>query len=185
MDIFIKLLLFHIGWSVFPVTLVFSVYLPNQVQFIAPYPSPTLTLSPSHSSTPSNTETPTFTPTPKPTNTPTPSLTPTPSPTPLPTVVPVTSNQLDEWFTTYSNHYGVDRQKLWNVAVCESHLRPSATNGDYGGLYQFSTNTWISTRRAMNLDTNPTLRFNPEEAIRTASFKISTVGLSPWPNCGK
>jgi hypothetical protein len=37
----------------------------------------------------------------------------------------------------------------------------------------------------MNLDPNPELRFNPEEAIKTAAFKISTVGFSPWPNCGK
>jgi hypothetical protein len=59
------------------------------------------------------------------------------------------------------------------------------TNGVYGGLFQFSSSTWISTRQAMNLDTNTELRFNPEEAIRTAAFKISTMGLSPWPNCGK
>jgi len=58
-------------------------------------------------------------------------------------------------------------------------------NGDYGGLYQFATNTWKTTRQKMNMDPHPDLRFNPEEAIRTAAFKISTVGLSPWPNCGK
>ena len=37
----------------------------------------------------------------------------------------------------------------------------------------------------MNMDPNPELRFHPEEAIRTAAFKISTAGLAPWPNCGK
>lgn len=71
------------------------------------------------------------------------------------------------------------------MAVCESNLKPHAKNGDYGGLYQFSARTWKSTRQAMNLDTDPNLRFNPEEAIKTAAFKISTSGLSAWPNCNK
>lgn len=134
-------------------------------------------------------------PTPSPTNTPIPTTTPTitPSPTkkplptktPTPSPVPVTASELDEWFTRYSNHYSIERIKLWKIAVCESNLKPHATNGDYGGLYQFSTNTWKATRRAMNLDSDPILRFHPEEAIKTAAFKISTMGLSPWPNCGK
>jgi hypothetical protein len=71
------------------------------------------------------------------------------------------------------------------MAVCESNLKPQATNGDYAGLYQFSSRTWKSTRQAMNLDNDPVLRFNPEESIKTAAFKISTSGLSAWPNCNK
>jgi hypothetical protein len=71
------------------------------------------------------------------------------------------------------------------VAVCESKLRPSAKNGDYLGLYQYSTNTWRKTRTRMNEDPDPTLRLNPEESIKTAAFTISTVGLAAWPECGK
>lgn len=35
----------------------------------------------------------------------------------------------------------------------------------------------------MNMDTNPALRFNAEEAIRTAAFRFSTDGPNAWPNC--
>ncbi|OGG11742.1 hypothetical protein A2Z00_01425 [Candidatus Gottesmanbacteria bacterium RBG_13_45_10] len=131
-----------------------------------------------------NTPTPTPTPTPKPTPTPTPK--PTPTPTPTPTPIPVTSEQLDSWFTKYSNLYSVDRSLLWRIAVCESRLKPGAVNGDYAGLFQFGPLTWIGTRTAMNMDPNPDLRFNPEEAIRTAAFKLATPrGSKPWPYCGK
>ena len=194
MDELFTLILTHIGRSVFPVAL-FMLFSHPTVPII-PTPTPTVITSPSPSVTPTNTlmPTPTLTQTPhptefKPTNTPTPIPTVTPRPTQTlrvtPTNIPITSGQLDEWFTKYSNLYSIDRQKLWKVSVCESNLRAHATNGDYGGMYQFSTNTWISTRTTMNMDPNPTLRFNPEEAIKTAAFTISTVGLSPWPNCGK
>lgn len=130
-------------------------------------------------------------PTPVPTVTPSPTTTPTriptsaPSPTPSPTPYVVTSEQLDQWFSRYSTHYSIDRQRLWNIAACESELRPHAKNGDFGGLYQFSSTTWISTRKRMNLDTDTSLRFHPEEAIKTAAFLLSTRGHSPWPNCSK
>lgn len=130
----------------------------------------------------------TLTPTPQPTITPTNTpIPPTSTPTILPTVtpIPITSQQFDQWFTNYSHQYSIDRQKLWLIAVCESNLKPNARNGDYIGLYQFSKNTWISTRGQMNQDPNPDLRYNPEESIKTAAFKISTVGLSAWPHCGK
>jgi hypothetical protein len=146
-----------------------------------PSPTPTPTLIPTNTPTPI----PTLTPTPTDTPTPKPTLIPTPTQTPTPTSVPVTSNQLDGWFTQYSNHYSIDRQKLWNIAVCESGLRPNATNGIYGGLYQFSASAWHSTRSNMNENPDPDLRFNPEEAIKTAAFKISVSGYNAWPNCGK
>lgn len=141
--------------------------------FIVLTPTPTPTLSP------------TPTPSPSPTTSPVPTYTPTPAHTPTPTPKPVTSQELNGWFTTYANHYSVDREKLRLIAICESTLKPHAVNGIYAGLFQFSPSTWRSTRNAMNLDPNPHLRFNPEEAIRTAAFKISTVGFLPWPNCGK
>jgi hypothetical protein len=168
----------YLGRSLVPFTVVLTLASPQTIQS---------TIIPSSTPTPTITMTPTPTPSPSPTPTPTPrpTPTPTPAPSPTPTPAPVTSQQLDEWFTNSSNHYSIDRSKLWKVAVCESNLRPNATNGIYGGMFQFSPSTWISTRRAMNMDTNPDLRFNPEEAIRTAAFKISTMGLAAWPNCGK
>jgi hypothetical protein len=133
--------------------------------------------------------TPTSIPTTAPTPTIIPTATPTPTkqpkPTPTPTPFPVTAGELDSWFTKYSNEYAVDRQRLWNIAVCESRLRPQAKNGQYLGLYQFSANTWKSTRIRMNMNPDPNLRLNPEEAIRTAAFRIATGGLSAWPECSK
>lgn len=163
-----------------------------------PESSPTETPRPTHTtisaSTPSKTPIPTKTntPTPKPsivftpTSIPpssTPTLTPSPSLVLSPTQSSISSAQLDEWFTKYSNTYSIDRQQLKSIAVCESGLNPNAKNGDYGGLYQFASSTWISTRKAMNIDTNTDMRFNAEEAIKTASFKISVSGTSAWQNC--
>lgn len=141
----------------------------NMQIFNSPTPSPSPTLTP--------------TPSPSPTSTPTPTPSPTPNPTPTP--FPVTGTDLDRWFEQYAGTYSIDRMKLFSIAACESNLRPNAINGPYGGLYQFSTSAWISTRTVMNLDTNPDLRFSPEEAIKTAAFKISVSGSGAWPNCGK
>jgi len=140
---------------------------------------PTATLTPTE--TPTSTET--ITPSPKPTITPTP--TPNPTATPKPTAVPATSEQLEEWFEKYSSEYSVSKDKLRAIAVCESNLKTNAVNGDYAGLYQFSKNAWLSTRKAMNLESDLNLRFNPEESIKTAAFKIAGGGIGSWPNCGK
>lgn len=131
------------------------------------------------------TPTPTPSPTPAPSPTPSPSPTPNPSPTPSPTPTAYSGSDLDGWFEKYAREYGIDRMLLFKIAVCESGLRANAVNGPYGGVFQFTAGSWISTRTTMNLDPNPDLRFNPEEAIRTAAFKISVSGTGAWPNCGK
>ncbi len=114
---------------------------------------------------------------------PTPTKKPTPTPTIKPTSIPV--GTFEDWFTKYSREQSIDRERLKRIAVCESGLNPDARFLDYGGLFQFATGSWISTRTNMNLSTDPNLRFNPEEAIRTAAFKVATEGLRAWPNCGK
>jgi len=116
---------------------------------------------------------------------PTPDDSPVPSTTPKPTVSPVSDAQLNEWFTTYANKESVNKDLLKKIAVCESQLHTMATNGPYGGLFQFSTSTWIATRTAMNLNSDPALRFNSQEAIKTAAFRLATVGFAAWPNCSK
>jgi hypothetical protein len=192
-----------IGRAVVPFSFLFIFISPGGVN--TPLPTPTPSPTPTMTNTPIQTVTSTLTPTnshtptpsPKPTKKPTPTFSPTPttsqtptnSPTPTqtptPTQAPATSGQLDEWFTKYSKEFSIDRQKLWNIAVCESNLNPNAVNGPYGGMFQFASSSWISTRIAMNMDSNPDLRFHAEEAIKTAAFKISTSGLSAWPSCGK
>lgn len=139
---------------------------------------------------------PTFTPTPTPTATPTPTPTntPTPSPTPLPTSTPTPTPErppqpapqhMDEWFRRYSAEYGADEQLMRKIAACESGYNTSSHNTtyDYGGMYQFAHSTWVSTRMQMGADPNPDLRFNGEEAIKTAAFKISRGGAGAWANC--
>ena len=138
------------------------------VEVITPTPTPTLT------------PTPTFTPTPLPTATPIP-----PSPTPTRKPVPVSSEQLEGWFKQYGEQYNVKQDTLRAIAYCESTFNPNATNYIYGGLFQFAPRTWESTRIQMGLDHNHELMFNPEEAIRTAAFKIGGGGIGHWPNCGK
>jgi hypothetical protein len=52
-------------------------------------------------------------------------------------------------------------------------------------MYQFSKETWMNTRSQMGQDNNPDLRFNAEEAIKTAAFKISRGGAGAWAVCAK
>jgi hypothetical protein len=111
--------------------------------------------------------------------------TPNPSPdtTPSPTSPPTTN--LNELFAKYSMMYSVNEETLRKIAICESKLNPNAQNGPYAGLYQFTLAAWSKVRGQMNADPNPTLRYSPEEAIRTAAFEISQHGPTAWPNCGK
>lgn len=92
-------------------------------------------------------------------------------------------NDLESLFEKYSSEYKVDKNLLKRIADCESEFNPQAINGSYGGLYQFTTSTWAVTRKSMGMSEDEKERFNAEEAIRTAAFKISRGGLSAWPNC--
>lgn len=121
----------------------------------------------------------TETPVPSPTRKPTPTFTPTP------TRIPLTSEELERYFSKYADEYKVDKEKLRKIAYCESKFNPQAVNKIYAGLYQFSENTWIVTRRMMALNSDAQLRYHPEEAIRTAAYKISQGGINAWPNCFK
>jgi hypothetical protein len=153
------------------------------------------TQSPEPTETPEPTVTPS--PTPLPTQTPIPTLVPTDTPTPFPTVPPVpTPTPLptptpDVWsppdiepiMARYAGQYGVDKNVLERIANCESHFNPNSVNGDYAGMFQFSTNTWINARLQIGFDPNPALRTNIEESIRTAAYLVSLRGTEPWPAC--
>lgn len=134
--------------------------------------------------TPTNTPVPTNTPSP----TPLPTLTPTPvvpTNTPIPTLVPYSSEQLENWFTTYGQMYGIDREILKKIAWCESHYNSGSNSGPYGGMFQFTVGAWKGARNRMGQDENPDLRFHAEESIKTAAFKISRDGTVAWANCSK
>lgn len=125
------------------------------------------------------------------TETPVPTL--TPRPTPIPTKMPTPAIKLkqlspqilDQLFSKYSENYTVDRELLRKIAVCESYLNPMASSGDFAGLYQFSKLTWITTRQHMNVNADTYLRYDPEEAIMTAAFKLKKDGKNSWPNCSR
>jgi hypothetical protein len=91
----------------------------------------------------------------------------------------------EDLFDKYGLIYGISKEKLKNIAICESGLNPKAINVFYGGLFQFSPSTWSSNRKLMGEDTDTDLRFNAEEAIKTAAFKMSRDGFGAWPHCGK
>ena len=158
---------------------------PPPTQLIAYEPSPTVTPTPTEAPTPTPTDTPTPTPTetitPSPTDTPTP--TPNDSPTPTPAAVPVTD--LESVFTKYSGQYSVSKDLLEKIAQCESGKRADAAYLSYLGMFQFGPDTWRSVRTEMNLDPNPDLRTNAEEAIKTAAYMISKGRQGAWPNCSQ
>lgn len=94
---------------------------------------------------------------------------------------------VEPFIQQYAGEYGLSADKLRAIGFCESGLRPEAlsSNGLYGGIFQFVSSTWVSNRNAMGLDPDPNLRFNAEENIRTAAFKMSRDGYGAWPVCGK
>jgi len=99
--------------------------------------------------------------------------------------IPIPSDQkLQEWFEHYAGVFNISSETLRNIAYCESHFNPNAINGIYGGMYQYSSSTWISTRNAMGENPDTSLRFNPEESIKTSAFKIASGGIGAWPVCG-
>ena len=110
-----------------------------------------------------------------------------PTPQAVQTVEIVAANtaqsELDALFEKYGAEYGVDPNVLRSIAYCESTNNPAAVNGPYAGLFQFVTSTWVANRNAMGLDPDPALRFDAEEAIRTAAYKISRDGTGAWPVC--
>ncbi len=151
----------------------------------SPSPSPTIQPSPSPSPSPSLPPSPSPSPFPLPSPSPFPSPSPSPKPSPsllLPSIV-VNDEQLNFWFEKYAQECNVSQELLKYIAMCESKMNPQVINGPYAGLFQFSANTWVSTRVSMATDPNPDLRLNAEEAIRTAAFKISHGGQRAWVNC--
>lgn len=69
------------------------------------------------------------------------------------------------------------------IAYCESGGHPGASNGPYGGMFQYTVQTWEATRRLMGADTNPDLRYGAQEAIETTAFKLSRGGDAAWEHC--
>ncbi len=120
-----------------------------------------------------------------------PAATPQPTPAPADPQTAVyeapAATGFDHLFEKYAAEYGVKSSTLSIISKCESGHNPQALSSNqlYGGLFQFSAPTWQSNRRAMGLDDNPSLRFNAEEAVKTAAFKISRDGVGAWPTCGK
>ena len=112
---------------------------------------------------------------------------PTSTPIPIPTDISPTSEPLNAALlvSKYAQEYEIDEHILFTIGQCESGFNATSANDPYGGIYQFHYSTWASIRNLMGLDPNPDLRFNPEESIRTAAFKIAKDGTSAWPACSK
>lgn len=140
-------------------------------------------------STPVPEKTPIIASSPAPTATPTPTSTPkptsSPKPTPKPTSTPkvISAPNLEDLFNKYSAEYGVSKDLLKKIAGCESGFNTTSVGGDYAGMFQFSSGAWVSTRQKMGLSGDLSLRFNAEESIKTAAFKISQSGTSAWSAC--
>lgn len=97
----------------------------------------------------------------------------------------IPTSDVAQMIIKYAQMYNVNPSIMLSIAQCESGLRANATNGSFGGIFQFLASTWISNRRAMGLPTDADLRFNAEEAARTAAFKMSRDGFGAWPACSK
>lgn len=111
-------------------------------------------------------------------------LTPTPTkikPTPTPTST--SSEEVNEFIDRFAAQYGVDKNVLRHIAICESGFKSGATNGPYAGLYQFGSTTWQNIRKEIGEDTNPDLRYAAKDAVQTAAYAVSKGKGGMWPNC--
>ncbi len=154
---------------------------PSPEKIVSPLPLVHVTSTPPSTPTPTDTPTPTMTPLPTPTATPT--ILPTQTPTPTPQVMTTSPTDIDGLFAKYATEYSVDQEQLKRIARCESSFNVNATYGDYVGMFQYATQSWVTVRSEMGLDTNADLRRNAEETIKTAAFHISRHGAGAWPNC--
>jgi len=100
---------------------------------------------------------------------------------------PIAPAEIEAAIRQYATQYGANAEIMITIAKCESGFRAEALSpsGAYGGMYQFVASTWQSNRRAMGLDANPDLRFNAEEAIKTAAYKMGRDGYNAWPACSQ
>lgn len=96
---------------------------------------------------------------------------------------PPSRDQLEIMFSAYAQIYKIDKHLLQSIAFCESRYNPAAVNGRHAGMYQFNPTTWQATRKRMGYDPDINLRFDAEEAVRTAAFKISNSGSGAWAVC--
>ncbi len=75
--------------------------------------------------------------------------------------------------------YGVPKERLTRVAICESTLKPNAQSGPYLGLFQFGTPLWNAT---------PYRKFSrsdPYAAALAASWAFSKGMDRHWPVCSR
>jgi len=122
---------------------------------------------------------------PKPKPSVTPGISPDTKPTTKPAPVVSAPADLEALFAQHAATHGVDPMIMKKIAQCESGMRPEATNGPYGGMFQFVSSTWSSNRKAMGKDPNPALRYNAAEAIETAAYKMGRDGYGAWPACSR
>lgn len=101
--------------------------------------------------------------------------------------IQIASSDIFQLIHKYALEFGGRADIMITIANCESGMKPEAlsASGTYAGLYQFNSSTWASNRKALGLDPNPDLRFQAEEAIKTAAFKMGRDGYGAWPACSE
>lgn len=73
--------------------------------------------------------------------------------------------------------FGVSGDRMVRVARCESTLNPSAKNGKYGGLYQFSDQTWVWFAGMSGIGGS---KWDASSAARMAAWAFANGYASHW-----
>jgi hypothetical protein len=84
----------------------------------------------------------------------------------------------------WASHYGLDVDRVVNIAYCESGMRPNAVGGGglYLGLFQQHSSYWPArAARAGVPGGNP---LNPDHNARVSAYMMKTQGYGHWPSCG-
>ena len=103
------------------------------------------------------------------------------------TTITTSTTTINNLIDKYASEYKTDQGLMKKIIACESSFDPKAKSrkSSATGLAQFILPTWKETRVEMNLDTNPELRTNAEESIKTMAFKLSTDGTTAWKSSRK
>lgn len=84
----------------------------------------------------------------------------------------------------WASYYGLDVDRVVNIAYCESGMRPNAVGGGglYLGLFQQHANYWPArAARAGVPGGNP---LDPDHNARVSAYMMKTQGYNHWPSCG-
>jgi hypothetical protein len=99
------------------------------------------------------------------------------------TAPPTNSNYAHGRVIYWANYYGLDVNRVVNIAYCESGMRPNAVGGGglYLGLFQQHATYWPGRAAQAGIPGGNAL--NADHNARVSTYMMKTQGYHHWPSC--